>query len=265
MKTQLNPILQIVVSRVVQLLARYDESSAITHSATKGSLREGYLKQFLVDFIPPSLSVKSGFVSDSVGQEISPQIDLIVFDPTFIPAVALNDYVAILPIECVRLVVEVKSALKKHDIQQIVEQQTSLRKLRHSFTTSQRKYLCSVDSAGASQFVVAFDSECSVESLTEWFRLEPQLQVVCVIGKFGLVRDFPGDNIAVFKPDDHHREVLQLLSTIHTSLTSAQLEMREALRHKTPEGELDFSSDIGAYLTFDVPHKSEATDSQKSN
>jgi Domain of unknown function (DUF6602) len=79
MKHQRNPILRGVVSRVRQLLEQYRESEIIEHASTKGSLREAYLKQFLADFMPHPFAVTEGFVTDCRGDELSPQIDLLVF------------------------------------------------------------------------------------------------------------------------------------------------------------------------------------------
>lgn len=82
MKRHVNAVLQVVESRVRQLLERYEESTAIEHKATKGSLREGYLRQFFAELVPNSVQLRSGFVTDCRGEVISPQIDLIAFDST---------------------------------------------------------------------------------------------------------------------------------------------------------------------------------------
>ncbi|HEV8063166.1 MAG TPA: DUF6602 domain-containing protein [Gemmataceae bacterium] len=104
MKKQINPILSAAISRIRQFIGQYQESGSIDHRGTKGALREGYLKQFLAGFIPPAFTLKSGFVTDSQGVQISPQIDLLAFDKTSIPDFALSDFVTIVPIESVRLI-----------------------------------------------------------------------------------------------------------------------------------------------------------------
>lgn len=254
MKQHFNPILRTVESRIRQLVERYQESLAIPHSATKGSLREGYLKQFLAEFVPSSLQIRSGFVTDCRGLEISPQIDLLIFDPSSLPAISMDAFVTLLPIEAVRLSIEVKSTITKPDIEQVQLQQEIFRKMRYSFTTSKREYLTTVDCAGIPQFIVSFDSECSRETIREWFNVESSLTAVCVIGKFFAGRDFRSNAIEIIEGDSRHTEIMQFLSAIRTQLDITKLELRDGLKQMTPDGELDFSPDIGSYLTFDVPY-----------
>jgi hypothetical protein len=173
MKQHRNPILRGVVSRVRQLLEQYEESKVIQHDATKGSLREAYLKQFLADFIPYPFVLRSGFVTDCRGDTISPQIDLLVFDKTSIPGFSLNEFVTFVPLETVRLAIEVKSVLKASDIAQIERQQEAIRGMRIALTTPDRKYLKTVDCLGISQIVFAFDSECSHQTLCDFVTLKP--------------------------------------------------------------------------------------------
>jgi hypothetical protein len=254
MKQHRNPILKGVASRVRQLLEQYEESKVIQHDTTKGSLREAYLKQFLAEFVPYPFMLRSGFVTDCRGQTISPQIDLLVFDKTSIPGFALNEFVTIVPLETVRLAIEVKSVLRASDIAQIKRQQEAIRGMRVALTTPDRKYLKTVDCLGISQIVFAFDSECSHQTLCDWFRDVEALEAVCVVGKFILMRDPNTGQVESVKSDTEQGEMLHFVSKVYTTVLGSHREYRALSNPTTSNGNLPWEPDFGAYLTFDVPY-----------
>ena len=69
-----------------QLLLEAEKVSLFTkHNPTIGSYREAILRDYIRKFIPPSLSIKSGFVATTSTQEsllenTSRQIDVLVYD-----------------------------------------------------------------------------------------------------------------------------------------------------------------------------------------
>lgn len=140
-KANRNPIYQGVVSRIRRLLQNFEESNAIKHAGTKGSLREAHLRQFLCDFVPLLFEIKSGFVTDSRGADISPQIDLRVFDKKSISTFALSDFATIVPLEAARLSVEVKSTSKSGHLAQITTQQKSIRRMGFTWTFLSNRHL----------------------------------------------------------------------------------------------------------------------------
>lgn len=239
-------------SRVRQLLEKFKESNTIPHAATKGALREAYLRQFLAEFIPVPFEIKSGFVTDCRGAEVSPQIDLLVFDRTSIPAFALTDFVTIVPLEAARLAIEVKSTLRIRDLSQIKSQQESIRQMRFAWTTPRHEYLQTVDSLGITQHIVAFDTDCAEDTLKTWFHEEPALNVICIIGKYVLLRHPNTGEIESIPADATHSEVMQAVSSLFATVLDAQreLRMREV---DTPTGTAQFEPNLGAYLAFDVP------------
>lgn len=189
MKTQKNAILLGTIQRIRQLLSRYEESKLLSHTTTIGNLREAYLKQFLLDFVPPPFRVTSGFVTDCQGNMISPQIDLLVFDTSTLPPFFFTDTVAIAPVESAALIFEAKSQLTTATLEQISAQQAALRKLRYAFTPSNRSHLYTCTCIGLTEVVVAFDSVVSSQTLQSWFDQEPAIGAICIIGKQFLLRD----------------------------------------------------------------------------
>ena len=254
MKKQRNPILNGVASRIRQLLERYEESKTIQHDTTKGNLREAYLRQFLADFVPHTFAIKSGFVTDCRGDDISPQIDLLVFDKTSIPGFTLSEFITVVPLEAVRLGIEVKSHLKSSDYSQIKRQQDAIRRMRFAWATPDRKYMHTAGCPGISQIVFAFDSDCSKETLFGWFNDEPALVAICVVGKYCMMRDPNTDEIESMESNAEHVEVLHLISKVYGSIFNTHRELGGYSTFETPDGSRHFEPDIGAYLTFDVPY-----------
>jgi len=242
MKKHRNPILLGVISRVQQLLERYKESNSIKHRATKGSLREAYLKEFLADFVPHGLSFSSGFVTDNRGEEISPQLDLVVFDPQCLPSFVLSEFATIVPLEAVRLVIEVKSKLVQEDFKQIKAQQDSFRKMRLAKTDATRRGLRTVNCNGIPQFVVAFESACSQKSVLGWLAAEPALDAVCVINEFCMQRDPLRGKVEITPTDDQFSDVMQLISRMHKGLAA-----------NSGSSDSQVQPDLGLYVAFDVP------------
>lgn len=253
MKKQRNAILNGVASRIRQLLERYDESKAISHDTTKGSLREAYLRQFLADFVPHPFAIKSGFVTDSCGHDISPQIDLLVFDTKSIPGFNLSEFITVVPLETVRLVTEVKSRLDSSDYDQIKRQQDSIRRMRFVGCTLDRKFMGSRGCPGISQIVFAFESACSKETLQKWFDDELSLEAICVVGKFCMMRDPNTNKVESVESDAEHSEVLHLVARVHGTILRTDRALRERSAVDSGDGILHFEPDVGAYLTFDAP------------
>jgi hypothetical protein len=252
MKKHRNPILRGTTSRVRQLLERFEESKAVRHDGTKGSLREAYLKDFLAEFVPPGLAISSGFITDSRGADISPQLDLLIYDKCSLPSFVMAAFSTIVPLEASRLSIEVKSNLKQEHFEQIKNQQETIRRMRFAWTAHDRKYLSTTNCLGLPQFVVAFETACSQVALQQWFSEEAMLEVICVIGQFCMLRDPSTRMPEVVATDDQYLDVMQLVTRLQWSL-SAGAQSEKAVTRDTPDGNLPFQPDYGAYLTFDVP------------
>jgi hypothetical protein len=252
MKQHHNPIFRATISRVRQLLERFEESKAISHAATKGSLREGYLKDFLATFVPTGFAISSGFITDSKGEDVSPQLDLLVFDHSCLPSVVMSAFCTVVPLEASRLAIEVKSMLKQDDFAQIKTQQETIRKMRYSWTAKHRTHLMTSNCLGMPQFIAAFETSCSQDTLQRWFDEEPMLEIVCIIGKFCLLRDPRTRKVELIAANEQFAEVMYTA----TRLQSVVIEGSEKIMlasMDTPRGKLAVRPDFGGYLVFDVP------------
>lgn len=176
---------QIFISRLRRLEESINESSTITHPATKGALREAYLRDFLSDIMPPNLSMGSGFICDCFGT-ISPQIDFILAEKNQIPSLALMENIALVPIETALLAMEMKSIIKTETKDQLKKQYDEFNKMKPVLAIKPGE-----ERTGARPFpilisLIAIESELKKEKLSEWFKTIPTLLNICVIGKYTL-------------------------------------------------------------------------------
>ena len=181
-------IQQVLVSRLRRLSDSISESSSISHDATKGALRESYLRAFLGDIMPPDLSVGSGFICDCFGA-ISPQIDFILAERKRIPSIALMQDVSLVPIETALAAIELKSTIDTKTLSQLKTQFIECRKLRpvvamkpHDATTKARQSFPILFS------LIGLETKVKKSTLLNWFKGIPHLMTICVIGQYTLKR-----------------------------------------------------------------------------
>lgn len=92
-------------------------TSQISHRATKGHVREEIVRDFLREYLPPSLGIGSGIVLSSVDSEQeSKQIDVVIYDKNNCPMLFNLSGVQLFPIEMVYCVIEVKSRLTSSEL-----------------------------------------------------------------------------------------------------------------------------------------------------
>lgn len=252
-KKHSNPILSAATARIEQLRARYKESASINHSSTKGSLREAYLRQFLSEFIPSQFKVTSGFICDCGHADISPQIDLIVFDDSSLPKFALSEFVSIVPVEAARVIIEVKSTLAADTFEQMQRVADSTKAMTIAWIGQLRELASAAPSNLVPQAVFAFDSDLSIASARALMESNDQLCIVGVVDSWVLLRS-PKDGSIEQIEGDNDLVVFQFISYVQIWARYIAKYFSQTM----PIIDLDNSmillgQDIGAYLTFDLP------------
>lgn len=106
------------------------QSMAIGHRGSKGTAREGAVRDFLLMHLPKTAAVTTGSseIVDTVGNR-SGQIDLAVLDARTPPLYELGG-VQILPVECVLGLVEVKSMLTWEQLEKDLERIARVKQMR---------------------------------------------------------------------------------------------------------------------------------------
>lgn len=107
-------------SRIRELWDLYSAIGNVEHRGEKGMLRELVLRRLLVSILPPHFGVGTGVIVDK-WQRQSSQVDLIVYDRRFLPALLNENERGIFPIDIVLRVMEVKSILDKDGIHQTLD------------------------------------------------------------------------------------------------------------------------------------------------
>lgn len=188
-----NTIREIVRSRLAALVKLSDGAAHVPHAVTKGQLRESYLIEFFRELIPAGLRIRSGIVCDALGQS-SKQLDLIVIDPSFLPALTLSGDVAIVPLESTLLFAEIKSRIDVSTLDQLSEQIDSVIKLSPKRLKVSSQMDFSMNNFLVPSIILGYESALSPESMIERLsKMDPEANLIgaCVIGKFSVLRTGP--------------------------------------------------------------------------
>lgn len=118
-----------------QLEADFEKSKDIKHSASKGSFREKIIDSIIRPFLPKIYGLSGGecFSKDN---QISKQLDLIIYDELYSYKIPYSYNFIQFPCESVYGNIEVKSYLSKEEFLKSVENIESLKILNRDSTTS---------------------------------------------------------------------------------------------------------------------------------
>ena len=109
------------------MLARFREAGFIKHAGDKGENREHILRDFLANHLPKKYGVAKGEIVTKDGQH-SHSADIVIYDAVNCP-ILYSEKTAIIPIEGVFGVIEVKSSLSKAEFVGAARQIESFKKL----------------------------------------------------------------------------------------------------------------------------------------
>lgn len=96
-------------------IEKINSLSGMEHDLTHGELKELFLSDLLENFITGQLSIGSGIIVDSKGNQ-SNQTDVILYDNRILPPFLKIGKLGIFPIEGVLATIEVKTDLTKDEI-----------------------------------------------------------------------------------------------------------------------------------------------------
>jgi len=207
------PYANILISAAKQLVEKIEASSNISHNATKGALREVYLKVFLKDLVPHVCHMSSGFITDASGK-LTPQIDLIGFDDA-LPSIALDDHISMVPIEAAKFWIEVKSILQASHLENIRERLTSIESMNWSILRGSKpaQFQPGMMPSGV---IVAYECEVADETLKRWLVENRNLVSIIIIGKsyFWNLTSEP-QHTEHIQSDGRYSEALFLAAKLH--------------------------------------------------
>lgn len=93
-----------------RVIADLEDSELFTHNGEKGAIREQIIQTFLRPYLPDCYSIGTGQIFDS-SDEMSAQIDVILYDQLFSTVLFKGKEKILLPYESVYGTIEVKTTL----------------------------------------------------------------------------------------------------------------------------------------------------------
>ena len=216
----MNPIQKIVSSRLSSLMGQYESVEAITHMATRGQLREGFLIDFFKGVIPQSLSINTGIICDASGATTR-QIDFIVTDESLLPTMGFEGRIAVVPIESALMTAEIKTTLAIDTLEQVKIQSESIVSLRFTNVNSDNELTKNNAVFYPMNSILAFNSTVRIETLIEWMKQNKNTIAICVINKFVLLKLGEGEITLIEKKEESPQfwETLVYIGKIYHGLT----------------------------------------------
>lgn len=171
---------QFLASVEATMLAKFKEAGYIKHAGDKGDNREHILRDFLSTHLPKKYGVTKGEIVTKTGER-SHSADIIIYDAINTP-ILYAERTAIVPIEGVYGVVEVKSALSKTEFIGAARQIESFKRLapRELGVVETREYVTLHRASRPFGIVIGFDlADNSLDSLSKnWSEMNQEIHDV---------------------------------------------------------------------------------------
>jgi hypothetical protein len=137
------------------------------HSLHKGTPRETFVRQFLLDHVGTQVGVGTGEVIDANSRpgDARNQIDIVIYKSSY-PKLNLGGGVDCFLIESVIATIEVKSLLQKADLEQAMRAATNVKRLKKNVVQS---FSTGYQPPGPMSFVVAYDGPAGMDTVQGWF------------------------------------------------------------------------------------------------
>lgn len=216
----MNPIQQIISSRLKSLISQYESVESISHMVTRGQLREGFLIDFFREVIPQKLSINSGIICDAFGSTTT-QLDFIVTDESLLPSIGFEGRIAVVPVESALMSAEIKSTLTTSALEQVKIQNDSVYTLRFTNRIVNGGLAVNNVSVVVPNLILAFKSNVSRDTLIAWMKENVNTIGICVINEFSLLR-VDKDKITIVTKDDKEVdfwETLVFVGKLYHALT----------------------------------------------
>jgi hypothetical protein len=136
------------------------------HMLHRGTPREAFVKEFLVDHLSARLSVGSGEIIDatSLPREPRNQFDIVIYKADY-PKIALWAGLSAFLAESVVATIEVKSLLTEKDLDIAIKNASNAKRLqRHLVTAFTSGYV----PPGILSYVIAYDGPANISTVYDW-------------------------------------------------------------------------------------------------
>jgi hypothetical protein len=220
-------------------LARFREAGFVQHSGDKGENREAILREFLSKHLPKRFGVTKGEVVTKAGEQ-GHSADVIIYDAPSCPVLFIEE-TAVVPIEGVYGIIEVKSRLSKAEFRDAAGKIEAFKKLapRYVSVIQTRQYVTLHRPSRPFGIVMGFDLAAnSLQSLSENFEetmkeahwVNNFVNLLAVLGN-GIVRferiDFDSGEKHLMLGTD---EIVELIEREQKRSRDGETEMHESFR-----------------------------------
>lgn len=114
-----------------KMTASLEEARVINHAGSKGDISEDHWIKMLNDHLPSRYRAAKAFVIDSHNQ-ISEQIDVVIYDTQYSPLFFKNEGAKYIPAESVYAIFEIKQEINKEHIEYAGSKAKSVRRLERT-------------------------------------------------------------------------------------------------------------------------------------
>ncbi|KKR45834.1 MAG: hypothetical protein UT82_C0021G0010 [Parcubacteria group bacterium GW2011_GWB1_40_14] len=211
-------------------------NAGISHTTTKGFLRESFVSDTLEFFLPNQFGIGSGIIVNHKGDQ-SKQTDIIIYDNRILPPFIKEQKVGVYPAESVIAVIEVKSILGSKEIK---DAEKSAKYLLNKIYTKKGfsedcqgyiqtiKPLCAIVGFFGQPFQKLSKSEASKESTTERENAEKwlndnikYLSAICHSGNYSWIK-FKQEKYMGWKPEKRlYQETIRFIAVIIDNIRTA--------------------------------------------
>jgi hypothetical protein len=174
-------------------------AGALEHPGIKGAVREILVGKMIEPILTPEVKIGTGQLVSYTG-EISPQVDVVLYNPSIMPRVVFDAALGLFPVESVLYSLEVKSILSKQLLKKSISDAREIRKLtmlaaEHIRYTGNPQDPVQILRAGTPHPInalFAFQSDLAGNPSGELARyreldpdadVSPAIQVICIAGR----------------------------------------------------------------------------------
>jgi hypothetical protein len=238
------------------MLARFREAGFVKHAGDRGENREVILREFLATHLPKKYAVTKGEVVTKAGEQ-GHSADVIIYDAPSCPVLFIEQ-TAVVPIEGVYGIIEVKSRLSKAEFLDAARKIEAFKKLapRDLSIIQTREYMTLHRPSRPFGFAMGFDlADNSLESLSENFAEDIKaakwvnnfVNLLAVLGK-GIIRferlDFDSGEKHLMLGTD---EIVGLVEREEKRRRDGETEVHESFRLVTEAAE---SRTFGRFFVY---------------
>jgi hypothetical protein len=218
-----NQIQQLVIGRIRALMEIVESAGVLSHPSSIGAIREKYAREFLLNFLPGNLAITSGFICDPLGK-LTPQLDVIIYDPSRLPPIAMPAEITIVPSDSALAVVEIKSSLTVSALGQIMQQSVAIEALAHAGTSVGTDSRVIVP-----QVVLAYESAVAVDTMDTWFQECHNLVLLCVLNSVTLSKTTAESRIRTYGGTEKNYKNVRVFGAQFFDLLHHVVQLRRSI------------------------------------